>query len=84
MKALLIAEKPSLMRNIQSVYNHNHNRIGFDIDFVSQQGHLLGLKMPEEVNPSYKKWDMEQLPLSVPRRYKVLTGRNQSQNIKAI
>lgn len=84
MKALLIAEKPSLMRNIQSVYNHNRNRIGFDIDFVSQQGHLLGLKMPEEVNPSYKKWDMEQLPLSVPRRYKVLTGRNQSQNIKAI
>lgn len=63
MKALLIAEKPSLMRNIQSVYNHNRNRIGFAIDFVSQQGHLLGLKMPEEVNLSYKKWDMEQFNL---------------------
>lgn len=84
MKALLIAEKPSLMRDIQSVYRTNRNRVGIDIDFVAQQGHLLGLKMPEEVNPSYKKWDMEQLPLSVPRRYKVLSGRNQAQNVKAI
>lgn len=84
MRALLIAEKPSLMRTIQGVYNSHRNRIGFDIDFLSQQGHLLGLKMPEEVNPSYKKWDIDALPLSVPRRYKVLTGRNQAQNVKAI
>lgn len=84
MKALLIAEKPSLMRDIRDAYQSHRREIGYEIDFVAQQGHLLGLKMPEEVNPVYKRWDLAALPMEVPHRYKVLTGRGQAANVKQI
>ena len=41
MKALLIAEKPSLMREIQAAYRSARNVFAFDIDFLSQAGHLV-------------------------------------------
>lgn len=84
MKALLIAEKPSLMRTIRDVYQSRRNEIGYEIDFVAQQGHLLGLKMPEEINPSHKRWSLDDLPLEVPHRYKVLSGRGQAIAVKQI
>lgn len=83
MNALLIAEKPSLMRAVQDVYRKHRQEIGMNISFVAQVGHILGLKMPDEVNPVYKKWDLENLPLSVPFRYKVLNGKyNMAKQIK--
>ena len=84
MRALLIAEKPSLMRTIRDVYQTRRNEVGYEIDFVAQRGHLLGLKMPEEVNPAYKRWELSALPMEVPHRYKVLTGRGQTTNVKQI
>ena len=35
-KALLIAEKPSLMKTIYSVYNKHRSEIPYDIDFKAQ------------------------------------------------
>lgn len=75
MKALLIAEKPSLMRTIQQVYNIHRNELDFEIDFMAQAGHILGLKMPDEINPEYKKWALENLPLKADFRYKILPGK---------
>lgn len=77
MNALLIAEKPSLMREIQGVYNRHKNELDFSIDFMAQAGHLLGLKSPKEVNTSkYSKWSLETLPEIFPYEYKINDGKN--------
>lgn len=63
-KALLIAEKPSLMRDIKQAYEHIANKVEYEITFVSQVGHLVELLDPVEVNPIYKKWDVDFLPIN--------------------
>ena len=70
-KALLIAEKPSLMRSLRAAYDHHRNEFDFDIDFLNQRGHLLELKNPDELNPEYKKWKIENYPMDTPFKYKV-------------
>ena len=76
MKALLIAEKPSLMREIQAAYRSARNVFAFDIDFLSQAGHLVGLKLPSEINEEvYGKWKLENFPIDVPYIYKVNSGK---------
>mgnify|MGYP004535977637 FL=1 len=62
MKALLISEKPDLMRQIQDVYNKHKKEIGYEIEFTSQRGHLLTSLLPEEIDPNMKKWCWENLP----------------------
>lgn len=63
MKYLLIAEKPDLMRQIETVYNRHRDEIPYAIDFVSQRGHLVEPDMPEELDPALKKWAWETLPI---------------------
>ena len=46
MKALLIAEKPSLMRDIQKVYKKTN--LPYTIDFAAFVGHVVELKEPHE------------------------------------
>ena len=76
MKAILIAEKPSLMREIQSAYREGKKDIPFDIDFLAQAGHLVGLKMPSVIDAErYKKWTLDELPIDVPYEYHVLEGK---------
>lgn len=65
-KALLIAEKPSLMRDIQKVYNQMN--LPFEIDFASFVGHVVELKEPHEYKPEWKKWSLETIPM-IPERY---------------
>lgn len=78
MKALLIAEKPSLMREIQAAYRESRNIFNFDIDFLSQAGHLVGLKLPSEINEEvYGKWKLENFPIDVPYIYKVNPGKHE-------
>lgn len=76
-KALLIAEKPSLMREIQGVYKKHKDEIGIDIDFVAQAGHLVGLKLPKEVDAEkYGHWNLAEFPIKYPFEYKVNPGKN--------
>lgn len=63
-KALLIAEKPSLMRDIRSAYAKCKDEIEYDIDFMAQAGHLVELLDPVEINPLYKSWNIEYLPIN--------------------
>lgn len=61
MKALLIAEKPSVMRAIREVYDkYGHTD---KIDFAAFHGHLMELKKPEDYNAKWKKWREEDLPI---------------------
>lgn len=77
MKAILIAEKPSLMREIQAAYNENRKSIPLEIDFLAQAGHLVCLKMPEEINKEkYGKWRLDNFPIDIPYVYKVIPGKN--------
>ncbi len=61
-KALLIAEKPSLMRTIEEAYNKHRGEIPYEIDFLGQRGHLITLKYPDEIDEDQKEWIWENLP----------------------
>lgn len=63
MKALLIAEKPSLRRTIEEVYKKHESEIPFSITFMEQRGHLLTLKSPDELDEELKKWSWDTLPI---------------------
>ena len=60
-KAILIAEKPSLRRTIESVYNRNRQLFADDIEFFEQRGHLVTLKLPSEIEPNMPR-DWSSLP----------------------
>lgn len=66
-KALLIAEKPSLMRDVQNVYQKR----GFkdQIDFIAFHGHSMKLGEPGEQNEDWNKWDINLLPM-IPEKFK--------------
>ena len=62
-KCLLIAEKPSLMREIQSVYEKNKDEIPYQIDFESQRGHLVATQDPNDLNENLSKISWDTLPI---------------------
>lgn len=66
-KALLIAEKPSLMKIIKDVYIKKSlkHKMQCDIDFVALHGHILTLAEPNAYDEKYTKWDMNTLPIVV-------------------
>lgn len=75
-RALLIAEKPSLRRTIEAVYNKHKSEIPYDCTFMEQRGHLLTLKQPDEIDEDMKEWSWDNLPF-VPEehggfKYKVI------------
>lgn len=77
MKAILIAEKPSLMREIQAAYKGHRAEIPMDIDFLAQAGHLVGLMTPEELDKKYSHWSARNFPINVPYQYKVLPKKEE-------
>ncbi len=67
---LVIAEKPSLGRDIADALSGEYvkspsrryiQKGEYIITWVF--GHMLTLKEPEDYNPSYKKWSVEELPI---------------------
>lgn len=80
-KALLIAEKPSLMRDIEKVYNKMN--LPYTIEFASFVGHVVELKEPHEYKPEWKKWDLSLLPM-MPERYEFRVKRTAATVYKKI
>ena len=69
-KALLIAEKPSLMRDIQKAYNVVRSKLSFDIEFTALRGHFMELQEPESYDSKWgKPWKLEALPI-IPDKFK--------------
>ncbi|MCO7176690.1 DNA topoisomerase III [Sporolactobacillus kofuensis] len=66
-KSLVLAEKPSVAREIARVLgckNANRHFIEGDHYVVTWAlGHLIELKMPEEYDQKYKTWRLEDLPI---------------------
>ncbi|MEG0732312.1 MAG: DNA topoisomerase 3 [Vagococcus sp.] len=71
MKQLIIAEKPSVARDIAKVLGatqKSKNYIeGKDVIVTWALGHLLGLKMPEDYNKEWATWNMNTLPM-IPKK----------------
>lgn len=74
-KALLIAEKPSVAANIEAVYKKMAVQ-PYEIDFDAAAGHIIELKDPSEYDPAWgNRYDRDILPV-MPRKmqYKVKDG----------
>jgi len=86
-KRLFIAEKPELARAIVDGLGGGSTRKGFtecaNGDVVTWcYGHLLTLKDPEDYDPVYAVWSMEQLPMQfIPWAYKVPEDKQEQVNI---
>lgn len=74
MKYLLIAEKPSLMRDLKACYDKHKKEINMDIDFVALAGHICQLDTPDKYEEwKGKKWEelyAEDLPL-FPKNWRI-------------
>ena len=66
-KELIIAEKPSVARDIAKVLKCNGRRDGYiegsDHIITWAVGHLITLAEPEDYDETYKKWDYKTLPI---------------------
>ena len=73
-KILVLAEKPSVGRDIAKVLKCNQNKgayiEGNKYIVTWAMGHLVGLMDPEGYDEKYKKWSMETLPM-LPKHMKL-------------
>lgn len=89
MKSLVLAEKPSVARDIARVLNCHKNLPGA-IEGKSHVvtwalGHLVTLADPEEYDKKYKEWNMNVLPM-LPEKWKLVVIKQTSrqyQHVKA-
>ncbi|MBP1155523.1 MULTISPECIES: DNA topoisomerase III [unclassified Paenibacillus] len=87
MKSLILAEKPSVAKEIARVLGctqkHKHYIEGPAYVVTWALGHLVTLAEPEEYDPKYKTWSLEDLPL-LPQRMKLKVIRETTPQFKAI
>lgn len=89
-KSLVVAEKPSVARDIAQALGGFQEQEGFlesDRFVVSWAvGHLVEFTEPEEIDPKYKRWLLEDLPiLPEPFTYKPKSGaRDQLRVLKKL
>lgn len=67
MKQLILAEKPSVARDLSKVLGatqkHKNYFEGDKVVVTWALGHLLGLQMPEDLNKEWGKWQLATLPM---------------------
>lgn len=87
MKAVVIAEKPSVARDIARVLKCRKNNTGAmegDAYIVTWGlGHLVTLADPEDYDPKYKNWNLEDLPL-MPKQFKLEVIRQTQKQYQAV
>lgn len=81
-RALLIAEKPDLMRHVKSAYDkYGHKDI---IEFESFAGHTMTLQTPEMYNSEWGgKWKLDNLPM-IPNEFKYMPTKDKLSLYKRI
>lgn len=86
-KSLVIAEKPSVARDIARVLKCGKKGNGFlegDQYIVTWAlGHLVTHADPEQYNQSYKEWKMEDLPI-IPDPFKLVPIRQTTKQFNAV
>lgn len=87
MKALVLAEKPSVAREIARVLNCNVKNKGYlegpKYVVTWALGHLVTLAEPEDYDQKYKQWRLEDLPM-VPEQMKLKVIRQTSHQFKMV
>lgn len=93
MKQLIIAEKKNMGEEIAkalaekmglSVSNQRtHCKVGPNIDVTWAIGHIIALKDPEDYNPEWKSWKLEDLPL-IPEKWEFKKIQSKKQQLDAI
>ncbi|MGN1168458.1 MAG: DNA topoisomerase III [Lachnospiraceae bacterium] len=81
MKSLVLAEKPSVARDIARVLNCHKNIPGAiegkDYIVTWALGHLVTLADPEEYDKKYKTWDISYLPM-IPEKWELIIIKQSS------
>ncbi|MBT2289137.1 DNA topoisomerase III [Paenibacillus albidus] len=87
MKALVLAEKPSVAREIARVLGCREKQKSYlegpQYIVTWALGHLVGLAEPEDYNHKYATWALEDLPI-LPEKAKLKVLRETSQQYKAV
>ncbi|MGV3265071.1 DNA topoisomerase III [Cytobacillus pseudoceanisediminis] len=87
MKSLVLAEKPSVAREIARVLgcrqSHKSYMEGDKYIVTWALGHLIELKMPEHYDTKYKNWNLEDLPI-IPDQMGLKVMKQTSHQYKAI
>ncbi len=87
MKTLVIAEKPSVGRDIARVLKCNKNINGAiegsKYIVTWGLGHLVTLSDPEQYNPKYKEWNMQDLPM-IPKYLRLEVIRQTGKQYNAV
>lgn len=87
MKSLIIAEKPSVARDIARVMGANSKGKGFlegkNYVVTWALGHLVTLADPEEYDKKFEKWEMSTLPM-MPDKMKLVVIRQSAAQYQAV
>lgn len=87
MKFLVLAEKPSVGQEIARVLKCTHKSKGYmegsKYVVTWALGHLATLAEPEDYDPKYKQWRLEDLPM-LPERMKLKVIRQSSQQFRIV
>ncbi|WP_428835868.1 toprim domain-containing protein [Staphylococcus haemolyticus] len=83
MKSLILAEKPSVARDIAEAMNIKGKRNGYieNEKYVVTWalGHLVTNAQPEHYDKAYKEWKLEDLPIIPKRMQTVVIGKTSKQ-----
>ena len=87
MKSLVIAEKPSVARDIARVLGANQKNGGIlegkNYVVTWALGHLVTLADPEEYDRKYEKWEMATLPM-LPKELKLVVSRQTGRQFSVV
>ena len=87
MKKLVLAEKPSVGREIAKVLHcskmENGALVGDNYVVTWALGHLVTLALPEELNPSWANWRLEDLPI-IPNKYETRVIKETSRQYSCV
>jgi DNA topoisomerase-3 len=86
-KALVITEKPSVARDIVAALRGFHEEDGFwesdEYVVTFSVGHLVELLAPEDIDPAYKRWTLETLPI-LPEEFNLKQKSGAAERIRTI
>ncbi|WP_071130692.1 DNA topoisomerase 3 [Enterococcus timonensis] len=86
-KKLVITEKPSVARDLAEILGAKQKQKNFfegpNYIVTWALGHLLTLKMPEDIDSNWKTWAMETLPM-IPKKWEIKPLPKTTGQLKAI
>ncbi len=86
-KSLVITEKPSVARDIVAALGGFREHDGFwendELIVTFSVGHIVELLSPEDIDPKYKRWTLDTLPI-LPERFELKQKAGASERIRII